>query len=183
VAAKRVVLPPLKQRRSPNFSPRHGSPIDLLVWHETAGRYRGDIATLCNDRVAPHLRVSAHLVVREDGAEVTQLVRLAQKAWTQGFYNPRAVGVEHSNMTAKGYSTEQQLRVSARIFAWLAWDLDVPVRFARGGHGRGVCRHLDLGALGGGHTQCGPGDATWQRFLGMLHAETERGGFRKTWAL
>jgi hypothetical protein len=174
----KVALPPLRWRRSPNVSTRHGARIDLLVWHETAGPYAGSVAWLCN----PRSQASAHLVIREDGGEATQLVHLTGKAWTQAAYNPRAVGVEHANVTAKGYATEQQLRVSARVFAWLAWHLDIPPRFARGGHGRGVCRHLDLGTAGGGHTQCGPSDATWHRFLEMLHDELERGGFRKVWA-
>lgn len=174
----KVALPPLRWKRSPNVSSRHGARIDLLTWHESAGVYRGDVSWLCN----PRAEASAHLVIREDGGEVTQLVKLADKAWHAAAFNPRSVGVEHSNLTAKGYATEAQLRVSARVFAWLCWKLAVPPRFARGGHGRGVCRHLDLGAAGGGHTQCGPSDATWHRFLEMLHDELGRGGFRHTWA-
>ena len=107
---------------------------------------------------------------------------LAEKAWHAAAYNPRSVGVEHANTTGKGYATEAQLRVSARVFGWLCLHLGVPPRFARGGAGPGVCRHLDLGALGGGHTQCGPGEADWQRFLVMLHAEIERGDYRTSWA-
>lgn len=174
-----VILPvPLRQRPSPNRSSRHGHRIDLIVWHETAGSYAGSISWLCN----PASQASAHLVVREDGNEATQLVRLSEKAWTQGAYNSAAVGVEHANMTAKGYATDRQLRVSARIFGWLCITLDVPPRWARGGHGRGVCMHRELGALGGGHTACGPNDDGWQRFLGYLAHEIERGDYRKTWA-
>lgn len=174
-----ATLPPLVQRHSPNVSSRHGQRVDLLVWHETAGAYNGSVAWLCN----PAAQASAHLVIREDGGEATQLVHLAEKAWHAAAYNPRSVGVEHANTTAKGYATEAQLRVSARVFGWLCLRLGVPPRYARGGHGPGVCRHLDLGALGGGHTQCGPGEHDWQRFLVMLHEEIERGGYRKTWAL
>lgn len=167
------------QHRSPNHSTRHGERIRLLVWHETAGAYDGSVAWLCN----PAAQASAHLVVREDGGEVSQLVKLADKAWHAAAYNPESVGVEHANVTAKGYSTEAQLRISARVFGWLCLHCGVPPRFARGGVGAGICRHLDLGALGGGHTQCGPGDETFHRFLTMVHAEIERGGYRKTWAL
>jgi hypothetical protein len=173
-----VVLAPLVQRRTPNQSSRHGVKVDLLVWHETAGAYAGSVAWLCN----PASQASAHLVVREDGGEVTQLVPLSVKAWHAAAYNPRSVGVEHANVTAKGYATERQLEVSARVFGWLCLHLGVPPRFARGGSGAGICRHLDLGALGGGHTSCGPGDSDWHRFLAMVHAEIERGGYRKTWA-
>lgn len=173
-----VILPPLVSRPSPNRSTRGGVTPRLLVWHETAGPYAGSVSWLRN----PKSEASAHLVVREDGGEVSQLVPLALKAWTQAALNPRGVGIEHANVTAKGYATEAQLAVSARIFGWLCLHLDIPPRFARGGHGAGVCRHLDLGAAGGGHTQCGPSDATWERFLVMLHHEIARGGYPRVWA-
>jgi hypothetical protein len=178
VVVSEVVLPPLKQRPSPNKSSRHGQRIDLIVWHETAGSYASAVSWLCNSAS----EASAHLVIREDGLEASQLVKLSEKAWTQASYNPRAVGVEHANITAKGYHSNYQLRVSARVFGWLCLTLNVPPRWARGGVGRGVCMHRELGALGGGHTQCGPTDAGWQRFLGYLAHEIDRGGFRPTWA-
>jgi hypothetical protein len=173
-----AVLPPLIWRPSPNYSSRHGVATDLLVWHETAGPYAGSVAWLRN----PRSDASAHLVIREDGGEASQLVALREKAWHAAYYNPRSVGVEHANTTAKGYATEAQLAASARVFGWLCLHCDVPPRWARGGVGRGLVRHLELGAAGGGHTQCGPGDATWERFLGMVHDEIVRKGYRKTWA-
>lgn len=173
-----VVLAPLVQRRTPNQSTRHGATVDLLVWHETAGAYAGSVSWLCN----PASQASAHLVVREDGGEVTQLVPLGVKAWHAAAYNPRSVGVEHANVTAKGYSSDTQLRESARIFGWLCLHLHIPPRWARDGVGPGVCRHLDLGQLGGGHTSCGPDDSGWFRFLDLLHAELKRGGYRPKWA-
>lgn len=173
-----VVLPDLVWRESPNQSAR-GASVRLLVWHESAGVYRGDVSWLCN----PKASASAHIVVREDGREATQLVPLARKAWhADRTFNPVSVGVEHSNLTAKGYATEDQLRVSARIFGWLCLELGVPPRWSRDGSSPGVCRHLDLGAAGGGHTQCGPGDADWHRFLGLLHHEIARGDYRHDWA-
>jgi hypothetical protein len=176
--APRIVLPELVWKKSPNQSDRHGSRIDLLVWHETAGSYAGAVSWLCN----PAADASAHLVVREDGNEATQLVALHAKAWHAAAYNSHAVGVEHANVTAKGYATEHQLRVSARIFGWLCLRLGVPPRWARGGVGRGVCYHGELGALGGGHTSCGPDHAGWLKFLNYLHAEVTRGHYRHEWA-
>jgi N-acetyl-anhydromuramyl-L-alanine amidase AmpD len=84
-----VVLPPLVERHTPNFSSRHSAKVRLLVWHETAGPYLGAISWLCN----PAAQASAHLVIREDGGECTQLVPLAEKAWHAAFYNPVSVGV------------------------------------------------------------------------------------------
>lgn len=173
-----VVLPPLTFRDSPNHSSRHGARVDLIVWHETAGAYAGSVSWLC----MPEAQASAHLVIREDGLQATQLVPLDLKAWHAAAYNPRSVGVEHANTTAKGYATDEQLRVSARVFGWLCLHLAIPPRWARGGHGPGVCMHRELGTLGGGHLQCGPTDEGWQRFLALLHAEVERGGYRREWA-
>lgn len=181
-ALEPIVLPPIVQAPSPNFSSRRGTKVDLLVWHETAGAYAGSVSWLRN----PIADASALGVLREDGDEFSQLVRMADKAWHASAFNARSIGIEHANTTAKGYATERQLRVSARIFGWLCInnpDGPIPPRWARGGHGPGVCRHLDLGAAGGGHTQCGPSDHDWLRFLDMLHDEIARGGYRKTWAL
>lgn len=172
-----VSLPDLLWKPSPNRSSRHGHTIDLLVWHETAGFYRSDVALLRN----PASQASAHLVVREDGLEASQLVPIAEKAWTQEAFNSRAIGIEHSNITHKGYSTEMQLRVSARIFGWFCLTEGVPPRWARNGQGRGVCYHGELGAAGGGHTSCGPDRSGWLRFLEYLHHEVNRGHYRKTW--
>jgi hypothetical protein len=184
-----VVLPDLKQRHSPNQSSRHGTKIDLLVWHESAGSYRGGVNWLCTPTVYDFKGdvisgpdASCHLFVREDGLEATQLVHLHEKAWHASAYNPRAIGVEHANVTAKGYATDHQLRVSARIFGWLCLQYGVPPRWVRGGIGTGVCRHMDLGSAGGGHTQCGPDLTGWLRFLDLLHHELERGDYKETWA-
>lgn len=173
-----VVLPPIVWKPSPNHSTRGGVTPRLLVWHETAGPYAGSVSWLRN----PRSRASAHLVIREDGGEVSQLVALSQKAWTQGEFNPEGVGVEHANVTAKGYATEAQLEVSARVFGWLCLHLDIPPRWARHGQGRGVCFHGELPQKVDPHPNCGPTPEAWERFLVMLHYEIARGGYRKAWA-
>lgn len=174
-----IVLPKLIQASTPNQSSRHDTKITLLVWHETAGSYAGAVSWLRN----PAAQASAHLVLREDGLEATQLVHLADKAWHAAAFNPWSVGVEHANLTAKGFFDEHQLQVSARIFGWLCLYLGVPPRWARGGIGPGVCYHGELGIRGGGHPACGPDPEGWLRFLGYLHEEIIRDGYRKEWAL
>lgn len=177
-AVAAIILPELVWRQSPNRSSRNGSKVHLLVWHETAGAYAGSVSWLCN----PAAQASAHLVIREDGLEATQLVHLADKAWHASAFNAVSVGVEHANTTAKGYATEHQLEVSARAFSWLCLHLGVPPRRSRTGAEPGICRHLDLGIAGGGHLQCGMGEHDFERFLVMVQDELERGGYRPDFA-
>lgn len=183
-----TTLPPLVQRRSPNQSSRRGATVTHLVWHSTAGTYHGAIAWLCTPtRYNPDGSVksgpdaSAHLVIREDGAEVTQLVHLSAKAWHAEAWNAFSVGVEHASL-GRGFASSAQLHESARAFAWLCHDLRIPPVF--GLHRpRGIVRHRDLGAAGGGHSD-GPSDQVWfHEYLPLVQHEVTRGGFRKTWAL
>lgn len=173
-----TVLAPLVQRRSPNQSTRHGAATTHLVWHATIGFYAPSIVWLCE----PAADASAHLVVKEHGEEVTQLVHLAAKAW-HAFptWNLVSVGVEHASL-GQGFASHAQMLESARIFGWLCHDLDIPP--VHGLHRpRGIVRHRDLGAAGGNH-QDGPTDAAWfGEYLPAVQAELARGGFRKTWAL
>lgn len=170
-----VVLAPIVQRRSPNFSSRAGAAVTHLVWHATAGPYRGSVAWLCE----PRAQASAHLVVREDGGEVTQLVRLADKAWHAAGWNPWTVGVEHAAMGAT-FAGAAQERQSARVFGWLCHRYGIPP--LDGLHRpRGIVRHRSLGAAGGGHSD-GPPDDVWAGFLERVQHELVRGGYRKVWA-
>jgi hypothetical protein len=119
-----VTLPPLVQARTPNQSSRNGATITHLVWHATAGHYAPSIAWLQH----PAAQASAHLVVREDGGEATQLVKLAVKAWHAEAWNPFSVGVEHASMGA-GFASHDQLERSVRIFGWLCHHLNIPPVF------------------------------------------------------
>ena len=148
-----------------------------MVWHATAGHYLPSVEWLCN----PAADASAHLVLREDGARATQLVRLSEKAWHAVAWNGFSVGVEHASLGA-GFATYDQLLRSARIFAWLCWHLNIPPVFGLY-KAKGIVRHRDLGIAGGGHSD-GPIDQVWfASYLPAVQRELARGGFRKTWAL
>lgn len=171
-----AVLPPLKQHPSPNFSSRHGDAITHLVWHATAGHYQPSIEWLCN----PAAQASAHLVLREDGGEATQLVPLEEKAWHAVAWNGFSVGVEHASLH-EGFTGREQEERSARVFAWLCHHLGIPPVHGIG-RPKGIVRHRDLGIAGGGHYD-GPTDATWFKvYLPAVQRELARGGFRRTWA-
>lgn len=170
------ILAPLIWKPSPNFSTRGSSSVTHLVWHATIGHYAPSVAWLRD----PAAEASAHLVVREDGGETTQLVRLAQKAWHAVAWNAYTVGVEHASL-AQGFASHAQLEQSARLFAFLCDLYRIPP--IHGLHRpRGIVRHRDLGAAGGGHAD-GPSDDVWfGQYLPAVHRELQRGGFRKEYA-
>lgn len=169
------VLAPLVWKRSPNFSSRHGQHVTHLTWHATVGHYGPSIAWLCD----PRAEASAHLVLREDGGETTQLVKLAEKAWHAAAWNPFTVGVEHASL-GRGFATQAQLEQSARLFAFLCHLYGIPP--VHGLHKpSGIVRHRDLGSVGGDHVD-GPTDKVWfGEFLPAVHHELTAGGFRKTY--
>jgi hypothetical protein len=158
-----IVLPRVVQRPSPNYTPvmiRH----DLIFVHMCEGGYAGSTAWLCRREA----NASAHLVMSEDGAEVSQLVPLSMKAWAQMAFNGRGISLEIPGFTAQGIP-EERWRAAAVIVAWLCREYGIPPAWAQGGQGRGIAQHVDLGAAGGGHHDCcGIGSPTWMAFLGYV---------------
>lgn len=160
-----VVLPHVLQRPTPNYSP---VPIvhDLLILHMMEGGYAGSVAWLCQ----PRAQASAHLCMNEDGSEVSQLVPIGMKAWAQCAFNSRGISLEVPGFTTQGIP-EARWRAAAVIFGWLSLAYEIPLVWAEGGQGRGICQHHDLGAAGGGHVDCcGVGSSEWLRFLGLVEA-------------
>jgi N-acetyl-anhydromuramyl-L-alanine amidase AmpD len=169
-------LPPLKFVASPNFSGRGGARVDLVVVHDTEGAYAGAVAWFAQ-RVS---QVSAHFVLREDGAEATQMVDLAKNAWHVCAFNRRSVGLEMAGKESAGFSDACWL-ASARIVAYLLHHLQIPCRFAEGGVGPGFCRHYDLGQAGGGHDDPTTDATKWAWFRGLVEAEYARGDLPAIW--
>ena len=86
---------------SPNFGPRPGPVVDMLVLHYTGMRSAGEaLARLCD----PAARVSAHYLIDEDGS-VHALVAEEMRAWHAGLgawrgetdVNSRSIGIELVN--------------------------------------------------------------------------------------
>jgi hypothetical protein len=156
-------MPEVRQTPTRAYSPVLISQ-DLVFVHMMECGAAGSVAWLCSGAV----KASAHLCMSEDGALVYQLVPLQFEAWAQCAFNRRGVSLEIPGFTAQGIP-DARWRAAARIVAWLCRTYGVPPVWARGGQGRGVCQHHDLGAAGGGHVDCsGIGSPTWLTFMSYV---------------
>jgi N-acetyl-anhydromuramyl-L-alanine amidase AmpD len=130
-------------RASPNFDERMsgvGGNVHLVIIHSCEGSYAGCWSWLANASA----RVSAHYVVREDGAEITQLVRESSRAWhiaavydsalnsghegklhgTQS--NHFTIGVEHAGFASQTSWPIEQIDASARLVCDVAKRWQIP---------------------------------------------------------
>jgi hypothetical protein len=155
---------------SPNYSSRDPAAVRLLVLHTTEGATT--IRNLGNFFASSSAGVSSHS--GSDNAEnfvFGAYVNENDKAWTQGNANPYCISLEQCTPSgaAMGWSRdywlssqEKLLRNGAYWVAYMAAKWNIPIvslsaSQAQDGHSRGVCDHVDLGAAGGGHSDCGPG--------------------------
>jgi hypothetical protein len=141
---------------SPNYTPsliRH----DLFVFHRSEGNYDGGRAWLCD----PRAKASATMFLRIDGKEITQLVEARYKAWAQCAFNSFGPSMEIEGRSADGMPDITR-DAAALVAAWFCRAYAMPPQWARGGQGRGLVQHHDLGAAGGGHVDCsGVGSPEW----------------------
>jgi hypothetical protein len=166
-----IPMPSVVQRPSPNYSPTTITPR-LIVVHRTEGAYEGAVAFLC----LPSTPASAHIVIKADGSEVSQLVPFIMKAWHACLFNSVALGFEVEGFTANGLA-EDTAQVVARIVAWACRAYDIPPVWAERGEGRGICTHHDLGPAGGGHVDiCPVGDPIWLHLVDLVKAAYDEFG-------
>ncbi len=158
-----LALPALRQVPSPNYSSRGGARISKIVAHDCEGSYAGAVSWFAQ-RAS---RVSAHIVLSEDGTQATQCVALGDKAWHACNFNPTTIGVEIAGYAHAGFSGAE-LGADAAIIAWLLHAYGLPCRWAEHGLGDGVCSHYDLGQLGGGHDDITTDPAVWQAFFARV---------------
>ena len=181
------ILPPiLKWEPTRNSAPRLGHPVSLVVVHRWGVRYTTPEAEhttydgVVNYFKQPSSQVSAHIVFPGSAApgEATQMVAWDDYAWAQAAFNPVADEIESADAIWLGQD-DHGLEVLARIVAFRLHVRGLPAVWSSR---RGFCRHADLGAAGGGHTECPTTDfAVWRRFVKLVQREAERGHFRKTW--
>lgn len=194
MAAAVPILPRhLTWQPTPNSGSRHGHPVNLVVVHRWGVRVTTQPAeALSYQGVINYLRDpahpdSAHIVFPGSAVPDTaaQLVSWNDMAWAEAAYNPVADEVETADelwpdaLPAGQKPDAAGLAVLARIVAFRCHIRGIPPVWSTT---RGFCRHADLGAAGGGHTQCPTTDiAYWKAFCRQVTAQYERGGFLPRW--
>lgn len=163
-----------RERLGPNVVTRHYSPnqserfpvaLELITLHDTEGsNVPGSIADLVGlgEWFARPIQASAHVATDSDGNSA-RYVSDRRKAWHCAAYNSASLGIEQIGFASQPRSTWfanwRQLRETARWIAYWSHRYGIPIRRARVSGGAvtrsGVIRHMDLGALGGGHSDPG----------------------------
>ena len=148
---------------SPNYSSRGGSSVTHVVLHTAQGALTYE--SLGNFFASSSAGVSSHTGIDDTPGVVGEYVRRDAKAWTASDANPWSVQAELCAFAE--WSTDEWMRHStmlANAAAWVAEEaaafgvpLDHIAAIAQDSLARGVCQHNDLGAMGGGHWDCGPG--------------------------
>jgi len=150
---------------SPNYSSRAGATVTTIVLHtaEGATTYQSLGAFFAN----PASGVSSHVGIDDTPNTVGEYVQAVPgKAWTAANANPWSVQAE---LCAFAAWTPDQWNAHPQMLAnTAAWIAEEAARFgipivalspadAQNPAVRGVCQHADLGSMGGGHWDCGPG--------------------------
>ena len=112
----------------------------MIVIHTCEGGYSGCWSWLTSSSA----RVSAHYVVKEDGSEISQLVRESHRAWHVGAtyqcsrngnvdcwrngYSVKhfSVGIEHGGYASQSSFPDGQIDASAKLACDIARDHDIP---------------------------------------------------------
>lgn len=148
---------------SPNKSSRQGSQVRLIVLHTAEGaRTYQELGTFFGKTSSG---VSSHVGIDDTLGTIGEYVSRPNKAWTQANANPYAVSAELCAFASWSKTTWQihqtMLQNTSRWIAEEAVHFGIPITRltasqAQDGKSKGVCQHVDLGALGGGHWDCGP---------------------------
>ena len=130
-------------RSSPNYSSRPGGAagtVKMVIIHSCEGAYSGCWGWLVN----PASQVSAHYVVKEDGSEISQLVKEANKGWHIGAtydcklnsskecgvsgYNANGftVGIEHAGFAKQNSWNAKLIENSAKLVCDITKGHNVP---------------------------------------------------------
>lgn len=146
---------------SPNWSNRL-TPISLIVLHDTESKNypnsAKDLEGVAGWFANPASQVSAHVIVDSDG-QSARCVADQNKAWHCAGYNSPALGIEQCGFAEQAFWSRTEWMESARWIAQWSHEFHIPIRRAIVSNGvviqSGVTTHRKLGAVGGGHVDCG----------------------------
>lgn len=181
-----LTLPKLTWMPTPAHSSRGGVAIEDVFLHRWGG---GTLPGVESEFKNPANQASSTFVYAGEvgpfRGQCVQMVKLADKAWTEAAFNAEGVSIECADAIWLGHDPIGFARV-ARITGWLCKHLGLPPVWVRDPHthAKGVCRHADGGQDGGGHTACPTTDIhLWEQFIYRVKAEVKADGYRKAWAL
>lgn len=146
-------------------SSRHGSKPVLIVIHDTEGgnipHSIRDLAGLGDFFNRIGTQASSHVATDADGFSA-RYVDDDAKAWHCAFFNSVSLGIEQIGFATQKAWPKAQIEETARWVALWSARHGIPIRKgAVTKDGRvtrsGVVRHSELGNLGGGHHDPGPG--------------------------
>ena len=148
---------------SPSYSSRGGTRVRLIVLHTAEGSRT--IESLGSWFANAGNQVSSHTGIDDKPGTIGEYVKRDGSAWTQGNANGYSVATElcgFASWTPDVWAQHQQML--ANCAAWIAEEaaqFGIPIvrlnaAQAQDGRSSGVCQHVDLGAAGGGHWDCGP---------------------------
>jgi hypothetical protein len=164
---------------SPNYSSRGGSAVRLCILHTAEGSTT--IESLGSYFANPSSQVSSHCGADDKVNTVGEYVKRDQKAWTAADANPYAVQIEMCGFAAWTPSDwaahPNMLDNTAKWIAEECAAFSIPIvrlnaTQAQDGRSRGVCQHVDLGAAGGGHWDCGGGFPMDQVITQAVHGSS-----------
>ena len=167
MALNRVWIP------SPFWSSPRSSAVRLIVLHTAEGSTT--IESLGSWFQNPNAQVSSHAGADDKPNTIGEYVKRDGVAWTQGNANGYSVALElcaFAKWTPSDWAAHPvMLQNTAQWIAEEAAAFGIPIvkltaAQAQDGRSRGVCQHVDLGAAGGGHWDCG-GDFPMDQVIAM----------------
>jgi hypothetical protein len=149
---------------SPNYSSRGGARVTTIVVHTAQGALT--YQALGNFFASPSAGVSSHVGIDDTPSVIGEYVTPDRKAWTASSANPWSVQAELCAFAE--WSPAEWSNHPVMLDNCAAWIAEEAARFgipivgldpagAQNPNVAGVCQHADLGAMGGGHWDCGPG--------------------------
>lgn len=160
---RKVTEPKVERTRlSPNCSSRNGSRPRRIVLHITVSHNRpglADLEAIIDYFAQTSTRASSHIVNDAEGHDA-RCVPDHLKAWTQAAYNPDSLSIEQIEYSDKRSREDwlsgntKQLDNTALWIAYWSKKYGIPITHSVQ---HGVCEHSELGAAGGGHSDCGAG--------------------------